>query len=492
MLHRTMAASFVALWFAWGAGCTTLPWGNGGLGEEVPAEAIDPNGLVRVLGPSDLIAAAARLTNLIPVRWADGLTVGGMLSLDAGGTLIDATIDGVVIEPGPVQLTLGPQGLELTLGVTIGPAPFDAGDADATVCAPTLSADGALLAFDLGLVTDKLGRVQAVLVGQPHFEGAALNVDWSGCVDGIIAAVLDELTDELWDALADVTADAIAPDLLLAVPPALGLDLATGIAGTVAADAMGAGYARLSVAAAEADGATVWRRVGGVLVVPYGVGITTDPHPCMPALALPNIGSSPLPGPGSADPGTALLSAAVVRQAITAGWLAGAACGSHATRGVEVPAEELAAMWPALGRLPPATPLSLQIWPREAPSVGLAIGGADRLVIGTGLVDIDLYAELDGAQVRLASMTIDADTVLGVRIGATGWITLAPEEVTLRASGARSGLLVAPPLDAAEALLRPVVLALLDGRPLLSLPARPATTGTTRVRVTAEHVVVPM
>ncbi|PKN59498.1 MAG: hypothetical protein CVU56_00260 [Deltaproteobacteria bacterium HGW-Deltaproteobacteria-14] len=492
MLQRSMAVSIVVLGMSWAAGCTTLPWGNGGLGDEVPAEAIDPNGLVRVLGPSDLVAAAARLTNLIPVRWADGLTIEGLLSLDAGGASIDAMIDGVVIEPGPVQLALGSAGLAVSVGVTIAPAPLADRDATVVLCAPKLSADGALLAFDLGLVTDKLGRVQAVLVGEPRFEGAALSVDWSGCGDVVVATALDELTDELWGALADVTADAIAPDLLLAVPPALGLDLATGIAGTVAADAMGSGYARLSVAADEADGDAVWRSVGDVLVVPFGVGITADTHPCMPALVLPRIGVSPLPGSGSAEPGTALLSAAVVRQAITAGWLAGAACGSHATRGVEVPAEELAAMWPALGRLPAATPLSLQVWPREAPSVGLAIGGADRLVIGTGLVDIDLYAELDGAQVRLASMTIDADTVLGVRIGATGLVTLAPSEVTLRASGARAGLLAAPPLDAAEALLRPVVLALLDGRPLLSLPARPATTGSTRVRVTAEHIVVPM
>ncbi|TNF30241.1 MAG: hypothetical protein EP329_13925 [Deltaproteobacteria bacterium] len=489
--RRVLGALVVAALAATGA-CGTLPWGNGGLGDEVPAEAIDPNGLVRVIGAEDLTAAAARLTNLVPARWADGLAVAGVVSLYGNETPLDANIDGVVVQPGPIQLAFADDLLEVRLGVTIAPAPLETYDAGPLTCAPILSADGGVLALELGLVTDKLGRVQAVLVGAPRLEGDALAVDWSGCLDGLPGDALDALTEELWDALAEVTADAIAPDLLVALPSSLGLELATGASGTVAADAIGAGYARVSVAADGDDGDAVWRRVGDAFVVPFGVGITVEHHPCMPELALPIIGTSALPGTGSAKPGTALLSAAVVRQAIIAGWFAGAACGSHASEAVELPASALAAAWPALDRLPPSTPLSIQLWPREAPSVGLAIGGADRLTIGTGLVDVDLFAELDGALVRLASMTVDADAVMGVEIDATGWVILAPEDVTLRASGARAGLLSAPPLDAAQAVLVPIVQALVAGRPLLVLPARSGTTGTTRVTVTAEHMAIPM
>jgi|GEM_PF-2675063 len=489
--HRALGG-LVAAWLLAGSGCTTIPWGNGGLADEIPADARDPHGIVRVLGAEDLNAAAARLTNLVPTQWENGLAVGGMVTLDANDTLLDADIDGVVVEPGPIQIALGGAGLEVRLGVSIAPVHFETYDTTTATCAPTLSAEGGVLVLDLGLVTDKLGRVQPVLVGAPRLEGEDLVVDWSGCLDGAPAPLLDSLTDALWDALADVTADAIAPELLAGLPPALGLDLATGLSGTVAADAIGAGYARFSVMADTDDAVAVWQRVGDAIVVPFGVGISAEQHPCMPALALPAMGTSPLPGPGSAEPKTALISAAVVRQAIIAGWFAGAACGSHATSGVEIPAEMLAAAWPALARLPAETALSVQLWPRESPSVALAIGGADQLTVGTGLVDVDLFAELDGALVRLASMTVDADAVLGVRIDATGWVTLAPEDVTLRASGTRAGLLSAPPLDAAEAVLVPIVQSLLSGRPLLVVPARSGTTGTTRAKVTAEHVAIPM
>ena len=492
MLQRSMRATILALLLASGAGCTMLPWGNGGLGDELPPEAIDPNGLVRVIGPEDLVAAAWRLTNLVPVRWADGLAIGDTLALEVGGAAVDADIVGIVVWPGPIQLGLAPEGLRVDLGITIAPAPVALADGIGGPCAPAISAEGLVLELRLALGTDKLGRVQAVLVGDPSFVGPAPAVDWSGCGAEALQPALDALTAALWRALAGATADALAPDLQTTVPRALGLDLATGVTGTVAADAIGSGFARLSVAAIEPEGAPVWSRVGDALVVPYGVGITADGHPCMPALALPQIGASALPGAGSAEPGSVLLSARVVRQALTAVWLAGAACGAHATGGIEVPADDLAAAWPALGRLPANTPLSIQLWPREAPSVGLAIGGADRLTVGTGLVDVDLYAELDGAEVRLASMTIDVDAVLGVWIGPTGVVTVTPEDVTLRATGTRAGLLVAPPLAAAEAVVTPIVIALLDGRPLLALPARPATSDAVRARVTAEHVVIPM
>ena len=496
---RAPLLASAALWYAvvlglvGAGGCTTLPWGGGGLGEEVPAEATDPHGLVRVLGEADLVAAAARLTHPLPPAWAEGVALVGEVTLTAGEAEVVAALEGLVVEPGPIQLALTPAGLEVRVGVALW-AP-EAGDpwAQAVACAPSAWAEAATLTFTVGLASDKLGRVQAALLGGAGLSGEGLGVDWGGCVGAELASWLEALEGELWGAVAEAAAEALAPEVLAALPAALGLDLATGAAGSVASDAVGAGFARLSVAAVAPDGGEVWRPHGaGSWVVPFGVGITAEAHPCMPALALPAVTTTPLPSRAAGAGGGLLVGAGVVRRAIAAAWVAGAACGTHASWGVEVGAADLAPAWPALARLPAGTAVSLAIWPREAPSVGLAIRGADRLTVATGLLDLDLFAEIDGATVRLASVTLGAEVEVAVKVDPSGLVTLAPEVVRLSASGAREGLFGAPPLAVAEAVLQPIALALFDGRPVLRLPSRPATSSVTRARVTAEHVAIPM
>lgn len=469
-----------------GAGCLPLGWGSGALADELPEGSTDDRGMVVVLGPADVAAGASRLSNLLPSGWSEGAALSGDAALWGG---IEVAWEGLTAVPGPVFLRIEGASLVAELGVSfVGDALLLTGAGWPTGCEPRIAADAAELALKTNLSTDKLGRVQAAVSGTGELVLADDAFDWSSCV-ATETLGLSYLEEALRSRLRDVAVEALAPELLLALPRALGLDVATGVATAMAADELGAGFARLAVRVHEPANQGATMAHGDGIAVAFEVGLAVDPHPCMPAVALPPIGDASSALPGDAVGGSLLLSAAVVERAVAGLWLGGAMCGDHATAGVTVAAGELAHAWPALAELEPTTAIGIEVWPRELPRVGLALDGADRVTIATGLVDVALFAELDGARVRLASIAVDLDVIVGLDASASGAVTLDALDARVRGFGVTRGLFEAPTAATAEALLVPLVDALVEARPLMRLPARAMGNVARRARVSSAHVV---
>ncbi len=396
----------------------------------------------------------------------------------------------MLLDPGPVKLSLEDDGLVVEVGLRVAPSELKVADALTAFCAPTVAIDGAQLSLHVTLGSDKTGRVQASLGETPDLWGDDLDVDWDGCEDAVSDELLEGWAEALWEALADDAAAVLGPELIAALPAALGLEVALGVATTVAADEIGAGLARISIEAREPAAGGVWRVVNGQLLVPFSVGIDAEAHPCVPEATLPPVVPVPVPDLAPGPRGASLVSGTVVRRGLAALWLSGALCGDHSTAGRTLPSEALSVGWEPLMALPEDTPLELALWPRGLPDVALDAAGDGEVIVSTGLIDVEVFGELGGAKVKLLSLAVDADVEVTLRATAEGLLTATVEDVVLRGEGPRAGLLGAPSPEIAEAIVTPLVVMLLEGRPLLRLPPRGGA-APSRATAVGDYLIIP-
>ncbi len=479
-----------ALLMSLAGGCGEVPWGNGGLGDELPADAFDTEGLVFVLGAEDLQTASSKLDRVVSEAWADGVPLTGRAGVvDLEGHEISVEWHAMRVELGAVKLALDDEGITLSVGVRVPTSELRVEGAQTVACSPTVSIDDAQLSLHATLGSDKSGRVQAALSETPSLRGEELDVDWSGCHDEVSAPAFDALSLLLWDALADNAAEVLGPELIAALPGALGLDVALGVATTTAVDEIGAGLVRVSVEARSSSSGGAWRVVQGRLVVPFAVGLGAEAHPCVPAAELPEITALTAPEITPGPRGATLVSASAIRRGLATLWLSGALCGDHATAERSLTVATLGPGWAPLAALPRATPLTLSLWPRALPDISLdAAPGEGELLVSTGPMDVDVFGELDGASVRLFSLSIDADVAVTLTVSAQGLLSSQVRDLTLRAGETRAGLLAPPDAAIADAVVTPLVRALLDDRQLLQLPPR---AGPTRAEPRGDYLAIP-
>ncbi|MCB9734647.1 MAG: hypothetical protein H6745_18850 [Deltaproteobacteria bacterium] len=472
-----------------GGGCKELPWGSGRLAEELPATDVDRAGLVVTIGPEDLARAAAEADEALAGTWAAGIAIDGQIPLPSDAAEpVSVTWADLYLEPQGLDMALSEDGISVTLPLTVKTAPLALRDAFGALCAPSLELTDAELHLALELEGDKLGRVQLIPSAKPEltYEGG---VDWGACEAP--AATLATWTDALVDAIAERAGAVVSADLLGIMPEALGLDASLALASPVARDASGAGYLRASVSALSSERQPSWTYASGHLIVPFTVGIAAEHHPCMQALPLEPVVGGPLPAPSAEDPGATYVSVEVVRRALAALWLAGGACGPHGAWDATVATRDLDAAWPALAKLGGDAGVGLTMWPRELPRLSLAVSGDATITVATGPVDVDLYGTVEGAGLRLASMTLDAELDLDLAVDEEGRVVVGVSAVRVTGEGGAGGFLGAPPSEAAGVLLAPLVERVVAGLALPRLPARAGAGELTKLVVAGRYFAIP-
>lgn len=484
----TRRVTSAALALALGA-CGPLPWGNGRLAEELPAMDVDRSGLVVTVSPDDLDRAAARADELLGPKWADGIALDGQIPLpsDAEEAASVAWAD-LQLEPGALAMTLSADGIAVTLPLTVSSTPLALRRAFGAQCAPALALGDAELHLALELEADKLGRVQLIPSAPPTLTYTG-GVDWGACE--VAGPTLDAWTDALIDAIAQRAGAVVSADLLGLLPRALGLDASLAVASPVGRDASGAGYLRASVSSGASERQPAWSFASGHLVVPFAVGIAADHHPCMPALPLEPLGGGPAPAPTAEDPGATYVSVEILHRALAAFWLAGGACGPRGTWGHTVAARELVTAWPGLAKLGADAEIGLTMWPRELPRLSRALGGDGLITVATGPIDVDLYGTVDGAGLRLASMTLDAELDLDLAVDEEGHVLVGVVATRVTGDGGAAGLLAAPPREAARAVLTPLIARVVAGLTLPRLPAGAASGEPTRLVAAGRYLALP-
>lgn len=442
-------------------GCGALPWGQGGA-EPMTAQR---GALVRVLGPDQIEAASDRLGAALYARF------GGVLPLTPATALGSLVVhwDGLSLAVGRPRLDLAPPegsaddpGLRLHLPLehsrgtlTLGPAGGE------ILCAIPFEVEPSRLTVRLSLAADKLGRLQGVMLPGADLvtlEGARSNpvsADFAQCPPGLEAESLPMLARMLTEGVARATTDALAGELA----QALGLDLAMGWSAAVASDSLGSGYVRATLrAATDTPGAAMpdfLERTRTGLAVRFALSVTVDPHPCMGPLALGDGAIGP-PGP-LPDAGTVLRLGALERI-IGAAWLAGSACADHA--GIaEVPRDELALRWPALGRVEGG--IAVELWPESVPTVRADPELSGAVLVDFGRVRVDLIGGVDGARWRLGSVVVDLRVHGLVTVSPEGLVGFDPSEIDAVPAAVEAGLIGAPPIAVAEELVATLVDALI-------------------------------
>lgn len=470
------------------AGCGALPWGQGGA-EPMNAQR---GAVVRVLGPAEIQAASQQLGAALEARWGGYLPLAATspwgalvvhwegLSLAIGRPTLDfVPVDGTSDDPGlRLQVPLEHSHGTLTLAPTSGE----------TLCAIPFEVRPARLTVRLSLAADKLGRLQGVMLPGVELvtvEGARTNTVWADftqCPPGLEAEALPALARMFADGVARTATDAVASELA----PALGLDLAFGWSAPIAADALGSGYVRATLRAATDTPGTAMpdfiERTRTGLAIRFALSVAVDPHPCMGTLAL----AEGTPGPlGPLPESGTVLRLGALERIIGAAWLAGSACADHA--GIaEVPRDEVALRWPALGRIDGG--VAIELWPESVPTVRADPDLGDAVLLDFGRVRVDLIGGIAGARWRLGSVVVDLRVHGFISVGPEGVITFDPSEVDAVPAAVEAGLIGTPPIAVAEELVATLVDALIVEGPLGgSLGILPRSLATNSTRVWAAH-----
>lgn len=154
---------------------------------------------------------------------------------------------------------------------------------------------------------------------------------------------------------------------------------------------------------------------------------------------------------------------------VGAAWLGGAACADHLGR---APVAIGVDTWPELARLadaPVAT--SLEVWPSSLPRLAVDPTGDGELVLETGRTRVDVIVAWRGARWRAASAVVELTVHGRLWVEADGALVFDPSRVDVVPTFVEAGLLAAPDPSMVQALLAPLVEALVLDRPLARLPA---------------------
>jgi hypothetical protein len=321
-----------------------------------------------------------------------------------------------------------------------------------------------------------------------------MEIDWASCALGVESIDLDGWTQQLWHAFAQAAADALGEIFVHDVPVAMGVDIAAGLASTVSADEIGTGVFRLSTQALDRDSsANRWSVSEAGIRVPFAAAIEVDRHPCAPVMELAPVKAIPLDEPIATGGRTLAVAVGFVRRALQVAWQSGALCGDNLTGGASANLDATTMAGWVGERLPRDTAFGLKLWPRGLPTLEVTRDdeGVALFMLASGPVDIDIYAVLDDAEVRLASVAVDVTVDFGVTTTQEGWLLLAIEAIEVGQRGGHPGLYEVPQEDAIRALLTPMLLGLLTDLPLLSLPPGPGfQSGPVRVTASRSHLVI--
>jgi hypothetical protein len=459
------------------AGCAGTLWGAGVPAEMGPKLAGPKSTLVVSVGPEGWAGASQVLSKALEGTFPLGLPLDGAGEIEGAGALISALWQDALVYFEGVELTVSPVGLELAVDLAMDqPLLIEVAIDGLAACVVSADVPAATLVFRVELWRDESGRITAAPGSEVTLDAGAISVEAIGCPAAeLLGLDLEQPTELLGAALGQSVLDGIAPLVADVLPAGLGIDLATGWTVLYADDGVGAGQLSALIRAPQVgDGGRLWTFADGRMVVPFGVLVDAEAHACVPPSALPAAAGSPVP---TVDAKAALLlHEDIVRRAVAAQWLAGGLCLDRVTRGVTWQAGDLVGSWPELAAFTPKTPLSLRLWPEEAPGVVALAEGDDGVsaLVSTGLFAVEVMGRLDGAWVRLATLrlALDVDASLDVDPG-TGEVWLTPEAVAVTAAATDEGFVGAPDLAALDALALPLAELLLSARPIWSLPPLP-------------------
>lgn len=459
------------------AGCAGTFWGAGVPAETGPQLAGPKSTLVVSVGPEGWASAAQVLSKALEGTFPLGLPLEGEGEIEGAGALISVLWQGALVYFEGVELTVSPVGLELAVHLAMDqPLVIEVAIDGLAACVVAADVPAATLVFQVELERDESGRITAVPGSGVDLESGAISVEANGCPGAeLLGLEWEQPTELLGAALGQSILEGIAPLLADVVPAGLGIDLATGWTVHYADDGVGAGQLRALVRAPQVgDGGRLWTFADDRMVVPFGVLVDADAHACVPPGPLPAAAASPVP---MVDAKAALLlHEDIVRRAVAAQWLAGGLCLDRVTRGVTWQAGDLVGSWPELAAFAAKTPLSLRLWPEQAPEVVALADDDDGVsaLVSSGLFAVEVMGRLDGAWIRLATLrlALDVDASLDVDPG-TGEVWLTPDAVAVTAAATDGGFVGAPDVAALDALALPLAELLLSARPVWSLPPLP-------------------
>jgi hypothetical protein len=106
-------------------------------------------------------------------------------------------------------------------------------------------------------------------------------------------------------------------------------------------------------------------------------------------------------------------------------------------------------------------------------------------------LELSLWGRWEGARWQLAAMTLAVEARLGLALSTSGQLTFVLEDLAVSVPVARSGLLPPPPMPEARALAEAALGGVLDGLPLVALPASLAPREPGEARATGLRLTLP-
>ena len=454
------------------AACSGPGWGTGMEDEALSAAEVSPNQVAVNLGPDAWQQASSDLTAHCEDHWPEGIKVSGETTLPAvwGAPLATSTVawTDVALHPGVLQLEAGPMGLGLRVELQAETFDMVLSTPEHGSCPVTLTQTHGTLKAWLKLGATKMGRLKASTLSGVSWSGETGDVNLASCPPEVRNAVTDGGHEGLFHAtLAEAAVFQMAPWISAAVPEALDLDIAGAANMRFSGDGTGSGTLRWALRASSSEDSAHY--VDGRLVVPFGLAMQVEAHPCAPSMDW-------TPPPGAALPPVDVDSAMVVNQAtldhtLKALWMAGAACNERLTQGLHWPASDLVHHWAALDALDPDTQISLRMWPLTPPSVAFEMeDGLAMAQLDGGTWTLEFMGTMDDTVLRLASIDVSFQATARPTFGPQGSIWLEPSTVETKQLGARPGLLKAPTADLTGPLADPLAERLVASVPVGALP----------------------
>ncbi|MEZ4265260.1 MAG: hypothetical protein R3F39_02690 [Myxococcota bacterium] len=461
--------------------CAAGFWSQGLSSEAPTSTPATANGMVVVLGEAGWRVAAQAIAKDLSQSHPGGLVFDAGASVATDPTALTVGFEGAALHTGPVAVEVDPLGVMLEIATSLEPTEITLEIGGQPFCEVAVAFQQGLLRGRLSLTRSKLGRVHAGVLSDVTLDAADAIVDLTDCAELTAAAAGAQfkaggdtyLSEAVLDALGAQAFAALGPALADAVPDALGLDLAADATARFG-DGVGEGWLRTRVRASEAEQANWWQLAGGRLHVPYAVAMEAKGHACAagPAQTPPAAQSIP---PVVAD-AALLLADNLIGHAVWGWWRAGGLCGERIAGDLTWRADALLPGWPALAALPADSNITLRVWPDAAPEVLIedgASGEAPSVRVAIAPWTLEIFADIDGASVRLATLRAGLDIRAGLQVRPDRSVWLAPESVTVTATGGSAGLLDAPEAAVVERIAGPLANALVAARPVWWLPAFP-------------------
>jgi hypothetical protein len=482
-MNRSRGSFFLVLlstfWLSL-AGCAIGIWGASRPTDVSNTYKLDSNGMVFSLGPSVWQAAGQEISQVLETTGAYGILFDNTSSLNPGGIplmSVDYAFswgDGTIY-PGTVDLEASPLGLDLEIAVSLDPLFLDLDIGGQKACALLISELDGVLAARLTLTQTKHGVVQASLNGEPTLDPFVFTIDIldeyaDGCSDVLNDPAANKLLMEM---LANASFMAMSPELVNAIPAALGLDIATALSMVYGDDGIGSGVFHAVVRAPHIPQAQWWHFVDNNLVVPFSVGIQAEAHACVPDQPLPQTSVAAVPATDGEI--SLLIHQGVIQRSAAAIWRSGGLCMMRAAPDVSWPASDFLDSWPSLSWLGDTAEITMRAWPKSMPELVFETRkrGEVHVRISTGSWTIELFSEKALANVRLATLDVAMEVVAKLDISPEGELWLLPQEVSVLDSKESAGLLPAPRAELADSLAVSIAERLLGANPVWLLPPLP-------------------